>query len=187
MNLKSLKKYLKIASSVLWWIMVIALIALLISVIGAKIRGEIPELFGFSIMKIVSGSMDPEIPVGTYILIRRCEPADIQKGDIISFYSEDPTIYGLPNTHRVVEDPIMTEKGLTFVTKGDVNVIVDTYPVSESRLIGVYEDNIDWLTKFAKALDGNMMFTILISLQIGIVIVVTASVIKTSKEEDKEE
>ena len=49
----------------LWWISVALLAMLLVNIFSAKIRGEVPTVFGYSVMNIVSGSMenkeDPEL------------------------------------------------------------------------------------------------------------------------------
>jgi len=64
------------------------------------------------------------------------EPETVKEGDVISFYSTDPALYGSINTHRVTE--ITTDGGeLAFVTKGDANLIEDHYLTKGKDLIGV--------------------------------------------------
>ena len=94
---------------VLWWIALALLAVMMFSIIGAKMQGKVPHIFGYSVVNIVSGSMGETIPQGSYILVEKVDPEEIKKEDIICFYSTDPSISGLPNTHRVIEDPVVTE------------------------------------------------------------------------------
>ncbi len=161
----------------LWWLVVALLAIVLISVLGAKFKGEVPNICGYSVMRIVSGSMEPEISTGEYILVKKTPPHEIEQGQIISFYSEDKAIYGLPNTHRVVER-VNTESGLEFVTKGDASPINDTVNAKEEKLIGVYVAKLEWLTRLSGALNGNGMFILFIVLQMGVFAIIIYSYVK---------
>ena len=160
------KSALGITLSALWWSAVILLVLLLVNILGAKMTGNVPRVFGYSIMNIVSGSMEDEIPKGSYILIKKVEPEKVKRGDVICFYSTDPQIYGLPNTHRVVEDPINNNGSIEFVTRGDANPKNDEETAKGENLIGVYVKRLDTLTAFSNDLKGNMMIFVIISLQI---------------------
>lgn len=157
-QLKKISGVLKIVATVFWWIATVSLVALILVIMGAKIKGRVPYLFGYSVMNIVSGSMEDKIPAGTYILIKKTDASDIQRGDIICFYSDDPNIKGYPNTHTVIEDPIYGENGIEFVTKGDANLLKDDYTAKGDKLIGKYVKNLDGLTRFSRSLQGNGIF-----------------------------
>lgn len=175
---------------VIWWVIIIGLGLLMFSIIGAKMRGEVPRIGGYSIMKIISGSMEDEIPEGSYILIREIDPAEVGEGDIITFYSSDYMIYGLPNTHRVVEPPIVTDEGIEFVTKGDANPINDKVTAKGEDLIGIYVRRLDGLTKFSDALEGGGMFIIMIVLEAFIFAMAAMMFLKNKRaqiEKEKED
>ena len=123
---------------------------LIISFVSAHMRGDVPRIGNYSVMNIVSESMEPTIERGSYILIKRVDPEDVKKGDVICFYSTDPNIYGCPNTHRVVEEPYIEDGELKFVTQGDKNLIADSTPAEGDRLIGVH---VKTLTLFTDALN----------------------------------
>ncbi len=180
---KITKKQVKLAVQILWWAMVILLVLLLIWVLGAKFRGEVPEIFGYSILWIVSGSMEPQIPTGSYILVKSCPPQEVEVGDVISFYSEERAIYGLPNTHRV-QQIISTDEGIEFVTRGDANVVDDVVNAKEERLIGVYLGEIALLTWFAGMLNGKGIFALLIVMQVAMAGMFVYSALKKGKDED---
>ena len=89
------------------------------------------RLFGFHIYTVVSGSMEPAIPVGSLLYIQEAQPEDMEKEDVIAYYGgQDSTAI---ITHRVVENrEVMGE----FITKGDANAKEDKAPVPYSDFIG---------------------------------------------------
>ena len=155
---------LKIAAKVFWWGATVLVALLIVSIIGAKVKGEIPYFCGYSVMNIISGSMEDKIPSGTYILIKKTDASEIKKGDIICFYSDDPAIKGYPNTHTVVKDPIHGANGIEFVTKGEANPEEDKYTAKGDKLIGKYVKNLYGLTRFNEMLQGDGMFIFLMVL-----------------------
>ena len=157
-QMKKISAILKIVATVFWWIATVSIVVLILVIMGAKIKGKVPYIFGYSVMNIVSGSMEDRIPAGTYILIKKTDASEIEKGDVICFYSDDPTILGYPNTHTVIEDPIHGENGIEFVTKGDASLAKDDYTAKGDKLIGKYVKNLDGLTRFSQSLQGNAIF-----------------------------
>ncbi|MGN1249072.1 MAG: signal peptidase I, partial [Candidatus Spyradocola sp.] len=69
------------------------------------------------------------------ILVRQTAPDQIQPGDVITFFSQDPALNGALNTHRVAR---VEQQGdnLLFITKGDANQIEDPIPVTQDTLVG---------------------------------------------------
>jgi signal peptidase len=179
-------KAIKIVASAVWWCVLAIVVALLVNVIGAKMSGKVPSVFGYSVLNIVSGSMEDEIPSGSYILIKKTDAGEIEKGDVICFYSTDPKIYGLPNTHRVVEEPIVTENGIEFVTKGDANPINDKQTAKGDRIVGVYVKRLDGLTAFSDSLgQGTLVIVIICLLFSTIFMIGCAAVISASNKKSK--
>ncbi len=176
------KVIVKRVFSAIWWVLVALLAILVVSIVSAKAKGKVPKIFGYSVVHIVSGSMETEIPVGSYILIKECSPAEVKKGDVICFYSDDPVIYGLPNTHRVHEDPVKGENGWEFVTKGDANPVKDAYTAKGDKLVGKYVGKVDALTWLSDALEGNGMMIMLILMQGGVFIIIFCTIFKKKDE-----
>ena len=187
--MKSKKNAIKLTLGILWWCVLGLLAAVLVNVIGAKLSGRVPSAFGYSVVNIVSGSMEDEIPKDSYILLKRALAEEVERGDVICFYSSDPTIYGMPNTHRVVEEPIITENGIEFVTRGDANPENDKTTAKGENLIGIYVGRLDGLTSFSNLLSGNALVFIIIGVQICIVTLVIYNYVasKHAKSEDKEQ
>lgn len=97
--------------------------------------GQVPQVLGYSVFRVMTGSMEPEIREDSLLVVQKTPPEDIAPGDVISFFSPDPMLEGAVNTHRVVR--IERENGrIRFITKGDANMIEDTYPVDASALVG---------------------------------------------------
>ncbi len=128
--------------------------------------------------------------MGSYILVKKCDPQEIRNEDIICFYSSDPQIYGVPNTHRVMER-VEGENGLEFVTKGDANLINDRTNARAERVIGVYVGKLKGMTKLSKLLEGNGVIVLLIVSQLAICAFVVGSLLlkKSAKQDgqDKKE
>ena len=161
---------LKCALVGLWWMTLLLGVVLVISFLSAHFRGEVPRIGKYSVMHIVSDSMEPNIRKGTYILIKRVPAEEVKQDDVICFYSTDPTIYGCPNTHRVVEEPYLENGELYFVTKGDNNLIADNDPVKSEHLIGVWVKNLDGFTSFLNFVTQNFItiFALLVVLGTGV-------------------
>ena len=191
----SAARIVKIVLASLWWTALVLLVILIANIFSAKIKGEVPEVFGYSVVNIITGSMEGDnedsIPADTYILLKDVSPSKIKKGDVICFYSTDPSIYGMPNTHRVVKDPIVNPDGsIEFVTKGDANPTEDKYNATGDNLVGVYVKRLDGVTSFVEMLEGNGMIIMLIALQAAIVLMVASAIIKSKSsatDENSEE
>lgn len=112
-------------------ILCVAGIAIMILVVAACLCLIIPRIAGYEGYVVVSGSMEPTIPVGSVIYSKKTEPELLQTGDIIVFINE--TRGTTPITHRVVSNDPSTG---TITTKGDANENEDINPVTYDRVIG---------------------------------------------------
>lgn len=100
-------------------------------------KGNMPAIFGYRILHVISGSMEPTIENGSYIIVKEISPAKLQEGDVITFISEEPAIYGMYNTHRIYDICKDTYTGETlFITKGDAHEETDSYPVLKEQIVG---------------------------------------------------
>ena len=90
---------------------------------------SLPKLFGFDTYNIVSGSMEPEIPVGSMVFVKTVDCHELQEGDIIVFYSNE-----VPVCHRVTENNTFSN---TLITKGDANESEDFRATDYAEVIGI--------------------------------------------------
>ncbi|MBR0404832.1 MAG: signal peptidase I [Eggerthellaceae bacterium] len=113
---------------------------MLIVVIGLCVPLTIPMLLGYQVFDVVSGSMEPEIPVGSAVYVKSADLEDIQEGEVIAFHDGDSVV-----VHRVVENH--TSLG-EFVTKGDANVHEDFEPVLYESVVGRMERHVPMVGAF---------------------------------------
>ncbi len=94
---------------------------------------------------VMTPSMSPKIEAQSYVLIEKISAADVAVGDVITFYSDDPTILGKLNTHEVVE--IQGEgSNREFVTKGSNSISKDAYTAKADKVVGRYVKSLPALT-----------------------------------------
>ena len=106
----------------------VAGIALLVIVIGLCAPITVPRIFGFQIYDVISGSMEPEIPVGSVLYVKPTDLRSLDEGEVIAYQAADGVV-----AHRVVTN----RKTLgEFVTKGDANNVEDREPVPYDRVVG---------------------------------------------------
>lgn len=113
-----LKKVWDISSSIL--VGVVVLFAVLL--IGVR-------LFGVQVYSVISGSMEPEYPVGSLIYVKEVKPSEVQVGDVITFVLSNKT----PATHRVIA---IDKDNQLFYTQGDAN-----YQINEETGEKVYMED----------------------------------------------
>lgn len=89
----------------------------------------VPRLLGQKTFAVLSGSMEPEIPVGAIVMTEEVDPAEIEAGQIITYSIGGTTMV----THRVTENN-KAEKYL--ITKGDANDVEDGSPVTYDQVVG---------------------------------------------------
>ncbi len=98
-------------------------------------EGEVPNIGGYSLLRVMTGSMEPTIHVDELLVVKQVDSKEIAEGDVISFYSRSQELYGQINTHRVVEK-LDIDGSLMFRTKGDANDLVDQTEVQAVDLVG---------------------------------------------------
>lgn len=88
------------------------------------------KLFGINMYTVLSGSMEPEYPVGSLIYVKETPADQLQVGDVITFKLTGE----VTATHRIIE--ILDDDGVSFRTKGDANEDPDNSPVKSNEVIG---------------------------------------------------
>ena len=109
-------------------------IMILLTVVLTK-SGEAPNFLGYSLFRVMTGSMEPTMPTDSLIVVKRVSTSELKVGDVISFYSRDPELMGAINTHRIVNAELVDGK-YVFHTKGDANYSKDAYVTSQEDVIG---------------------------------------------------
>ena len=101
---------------------------------------------------IISGSMEPELPVGSVCLVD-CQQKEPEAGDIISYKAKDTII-----THRVIE-----QRDDGYITKGDSNSVADPGIVKPKQIFGTVICSIPkvgYAVMFMRTLKGIVLIAI---------------------------
>ena len=119
------KKIVKVIINIFTYI----LLAILVLIIYGKAvmtfgNNMYPNFFGYTVLQVESGSMEPTISTSDVVLVR-LDNSNVQKDDIISYVSENSII-----THRVIY-----VDGDKYTCKGDANNTIDS-TITKSMIIG---------------------------------------------------
>ena len=151
-------------------VLIIAAAIFVLCIVLMTTPGKPPQIMGYTALRITTGSMAPTYGIDTMVIVKDTKASEIQEGDVISFYSTDPSLDGAVNTHRVVE--VHEENGArTFVTKGDKNNVVDAYDVEEKYLIGkvVYASKL--LGKLSRLVSNPIVFLPVILIPLAVILI----------------
>ena len=129
--------------NVLCWILVVFIVLTVALSLISRLNGSTPSVFGYSIYRVSSGSMEPELKVGDIILDKVVEnPEDLKVGDVITFKNDD---YGdLLVTHKVIKAPYEENGKLMLQTRGVANELEDK-PISTDKVKGIMICKVDYL------------------------------------------
>ena len=105
-----------------------------IAILTAIVVVLILTRFGWRVDSVISGSMEPKIGKGSFVLTRPVEAEEIGIGDVIVFRH---TVPGEQTEQKlIVHRVINTGDGTWFQTKGDANEEPDAFVVSDQDVIG---------------------------------------------------
>ncbi|MDR1806300.1 MAG: signal peptidase I, partial [Clostridium sp.] len=90
------------------------------------------SIAGYTMFTVLSESMTPVYPKGTFIISHSVPAEEISRGDDITFMDANGTVV----THRVVETSLDEQGARLFKTAGVANTAVDKDLVPESHVIG---------------------------------------------------
>ena len=122
-------------------------------------------LLGVRPMVVLSGSMEPAMPVGSVIFTRPVDTNDLKVGDIITFSASGQA--------AVVSNPLVTHRvsgitddgaGRRFITKGDANQGDDQMAIAAAQVVGRVVVTIPYLgriTRFVRTPAGLILLILL--------------------------
>ena len=138
--------------SVVVTVLLVVAVALCVYVAIQVLSYGYADLGGFMMFRVVTGSMEPTIPVGSLLVAQRVDIETINLNDIICFRTQLSEIWGKIVTHRVVNIMGLETGGILLETKGDANLVSDIYMVDQSNFVG----KVIWYTG-----DGSFLANIL--------------------------
>lgn len=182
----------KIGSTIASVVLALAVLLALVVSVQVLTNGYV-TLAGNSMFRVVTGSMEPTMPVGTILLCKQTPIEQIQQGDIVCYQATDAAREGKIITHRVVGIYQAPNGEVVLETKGDANVSSDDSYVHEKNLIGKVtwfsgKDNV--LNQIVSFLSGKLGFLGCIAIPILLIcsLILSESVknIKRELEEARE-
>ena len=124
-------KALSVISIVL---LVLAIIFCTTIILQVSMQGYV-SVFGFSVFRIATPSMEPTLPVDTFIISQKVDISELEEEDIICFVSREAYLKGNVVTHRIVEIKEVDSR-ICLITRGDNNDSVDAVYVTSDNLVG---------------------------------------------------
>lgn len=120
----------RLVKNIICWILILILAITMVIFLTTRIQGNTPTVFGYTIFRISTGSMEPELMVGDIILDKVVDDeTEIAVGDVITFEGGSQ-FDGKLVTHKVIKAPYTDENGNTMLqTHGIANELDDT-PIS---------------------------------------------------------
>ena len=158
-----------------WGLLALALIVCIFVVSQVLSQGYI-SVGGYSLFRVATGSMEPELSIGALLISKDTDIRQIQVGDIVNYHSKLNGMIGVVITHRVIgihEDAVGT---VYLETKGDANQYADGSYVDAGNLIGkvVYATGdgniVAYLIQFLTSEVGFLICIVLPCLAIGLMI-----------------
>jgi signal peptidase len=113
----------------------VAILIIFIQILTSDGTSGAPKMiFRYSFFTVVSESMQDEIPKGSFIVVRRTEPAQLSIGDNITYMRDSSTSV----THQIIDiyEDFQGGGSRGFQTKGVNNLNPDPGIVHESNVLG---------------------------------------------------
>lgn len=160
--MKAIKRGATILISILLWAVILLAALFAFTTLATKNNNQVASLAGFTPLSVVSDSMAPTFNAGDLIIIKKCDPATLAEGDIVTFHTIINNEFAL-NTHRIHEIQTMGDVR-SYVTKGDNNAIADVHMISDGDIVGKYVTKLPNFGKVVQFLSGSTGFLLVIVL-----------------------
>jgi len=118
--------------NLLFIILLLFMATLSFFLIQSRLSGGAPEVAGYQMYIVLSGSMSPEFDTGSLAFVRETDTDQLVVGDIITYRTRADS--DSLTTHRIVE--IRRNGDTRFVTRGDANNVNDPTPIPAENVVG---------------------------------------------------
>ena len=160
--MKAIKRAATIFVSIILWAVILLAALFAFTTLATKDNNQVASLAGFTPLSVVSDSMAPTFNAGDLIIIKKCDPATLVEGDIVTFHTIINNEFAL-NTHRIDEIQTMGDVR-SYVTKGDNNAIADIHMISDGDIVGKYVVKLPYFGKVVQFLSSSAGFLLVIVL-----------------------
>ncbi len=143
-------------------------------------QGKATTVLGYGFMAVQTGSMSPDYPIGTVIIIKETEPSELERNDVITFYSSNPHLGNMIVTHRIMAVSDDGDGTYSYTTQGDANEIPDEYPAESEKIIGKVVGKSTLMQKLMTIRENPAVFLFVIVLPMCLII--TLELVNISKK-----
>ena len=146
--------------NILFAVLIIVAGVVIFFTIQSKITGGTPEIAGYKLYIVLSGSMEPALHTGSMALVQPINTNNLIINDIITFKGAADSDQLV--THRIVT--VIPGALVSFATKGDANDVNDPQPVLASAVIGKVSKTIPYVgyaMSFARSRMGLLVLVII--------------------------
>lgn len=177
-----IKKVINKLISIIFIMLFVAVISLMIQ--KFVLKREVPDLFGYKILQVMSGSMSGEFETGDTILIKKIDDeSNLKIGDVVTYRIKTNTLV----THRII-NITRTGESLSYTTKGDANNTEDMEKVTFSAIEGIYVKKLRLISNLIKFMQKTYGMVIIFILPIVMIIcVVNSEKVKEEKRNKRRE
>ncbi len=185
--MKIVKKITSIITAIIFIICLLLLLLVMMTPKDATGNKRV-NIAGYSIMNVLTGSMEPTYHVGDVIVIKKANADELKVKDVITFISTDEKLNGQAVTHRIIN--ITEENGQKkFETKGDNNKVKDETLVSEDKILGKVQFKIPFVGKAVNFMQTNRaaFFLIIILPMLAIMAFEVKDIILIARSGDDDE
>ena len=160
--MNAVKRGAEILISVVLWAVILVAALFAFTTLATRDTNQVASLAGYTPLTVASDSMAPTFRAGDLIVIRKCDPAKLEDGDIITFHTMINNEYAL-NTHRIAG--IQDMGGVrSYVTKGDNNAIADVHMIADGDIVGKFVTKLPGVGKVMSFLSSSIGFQVVIVL-----------------------
>ena len=177
-----IKKVINKLISIIFIMLFVAVISLMIQ--KFVLKKEVPDLLGYKILQVMSGSMSGEFETGDTILIKKIDDeSNLKIGDVVTYRIKTNTLV----THRII-NITRTGENLSYTTKGDANNTEDMEKVTFSAIEGIYVKKLRLISNLIKFMQKTYGMVIIFILPIVMIIcVVNSEKVKEEKRNKRRE
>jgi signal peptidase I len=156
---------LAVTTACLRWLARSLLLAFALLLVGAlAVIVVLPRATHGSALTVLTGSMTPEIPVGSVVVVRPVDPSTLEVGDVATYQKEPGQETFI--THRITEIDTTTSP-TSFTFKGDANRGPDVDPVPAGAIRGEVWFHVPYLGAIRDALHGKGGITLVAMLALA--------------------
>jgi len=120
--------------NIAFWLVVLCAAAVLLS-LGVTSKGAPKTLFGYSVFRVLTSSMQQEIPQGSLVLTHHVNPATIKVGDVVTYLTGATST--ITHEVRTIYPNYEGSGQYGFQTKGTENISPDPEIVYGANVVGV--------------------------------------------------